>query len=202
MALDLLDNAHPAPGGGAPSAWVRRFAPLVRPKGPVLDVACGAGRHSRLFHALGHPVTAVDRAPELLARLADTAGIERIEADLEAAPWPLPGRRFAAVVVTNYLFRPLFPALLSALEGGGILIYETFARGNARFGKPANPDFLLAPGELIERIEGRLHLIAYEHGIVERPRPAAVERIAAVNEPRDPDRLVALPPATANGDDG
>jgi len=174
----------------------------VRPKGPVLDVACGAGRHSRLFHALGHPVTAVDRAPELLARLADTAGIERIEADLEAAPWPLPGRRFAAVVVTNYLFRPLFPALLSALEGGGILIYETFARGNARFGKPANPDFLLAPGELIERIEGRLHLIAYEHGIVERPRPAAVERIAAVNEPRDPDRLVALPPATASGDDG
>ena len=181
-------------GSAPPSPWIRRFAPLVRPAGPVLDIACGSGRHTRLFHALGHPVTAVDRAPALVAALAGAAGIEPVEADLEAGPWPLPGRLFAGIVVSNYLFRPLFASLFAALEPGGVLLYETFARGNERFGQPANPDYLLAPGELLERVRGRLEVVAYEHGIAEHPRRAAVERIVAVNAPSDADGLSPLPP--------
>ena len=188
---DTPDDSHAAK---APSDWVRRFAPLVRPGGCVLDLACGSGRHTRLFLALGHPVTAVDRAPERLAELGAVPGAELVEADLEAGPWPFAERTFAAVVITNYLFRPLFPALLADLEPGGVLIYETFAHGNARFGRPANPDHLLAPGELLECVRGRLHVVAYEHGIVEAPRRAALERIAAINQPSDPDGLSKLPP--------
>ena len=185
--------AADAHGTAAPSPWVRRFAGLVAPGGAVLDVACGTGRHARYFRALGHPVTAVDRDAAKLAALAADAGVECVASDLEAGPWPLPGRRFAAVVVTNYLWRPLFAPLLAALAPSGLLLYETFARGNGRFGKPANPAFLLEPGELLERVRGRLHVVAYEHGIVEGARPAAIERLAAVRQPADPDVLTPLP---------
>ena len=184
-----------APGNVAPSAWVCRFAALITPGGPVLDLACGGGRHTRLLRAQGHPVTAVDRDLVGIADLAGTTEVEAIEADLEQAPWPLGGRRFAAIVVANYLWRPLFPRLLNALADGGVLIYETFAKGNARFGHPRNPDHLLAPGELFERVASRLHVVAFEHGIVAEPRPAAVQRLCAVNAPADPDRLTPLPPA-------
>ncbi len=184
-----------AGGGVAPSAWVRRFAALIAPGGPVLDLACGGGRHTRLFRALGHPVTAVDRDLSGIADLAGDPGVERIEADIEQAPWPLGGRRFAGIVVANYLWRPLFPALLDALAEGGVLVYETFAQGNGRFGRPRSPEYLLAPGELLERIAGRLHVVAFEHGIVSEPRPAAVQRLCAVNAPADPDGLTSLPPA-------
>ena len=129
-----------------PSAWIERFAPLVRSGGAVLDLACGGGRHSRLFLDRGHPVTALDR-DIAQAHLAD--GAEMIEADLEnGSPWPLAGRRFAAVVVANYLWRPLFPQLLDSLDAGGVLLYETFALGNEAFGRPRNPDHLLERGEL------------------------------------------------------
>ena len=166
-----------------PSAWVQRFTARVPAGGEVLDLACGSGRHSRLFLALGHGVVALDRDTTRLADLTGTPGLEVIEADLEAGgPFPLAGRRFAGIVVTNYLHRPLFPALIAALEPGGALIYETFAQGNARFGKPSNPDFLLKPGELLEAVRGRLRVIAYEDLIVEQPRPAAVQRLCAVRE--------------------
>ncbi len=187
------DPALHAVGGVAPSAWVRRFAALVASGGPVLDLACGGGRHTRLFRALGHPVTAVDRDLSGIADLAGDAGVERIEADLEQAPWPLGGRRFAGIVVANYLSRPLFPALLDALAEGGVLVYETFALGNGRFGRPRSPDHLLVPGELLERVAGRLRVVAFEHGIVSEPRPAAVQRLCAVNAPADPDGLTPLP---------
>lgn len=164
--------AHP------PSAWVRRHAALVVPGGPVLDVACGSGRHAALFAAQGHPVTAVDRD---ISRLPPHPAIEAVEADLEdGSPWPLADRKFAGIVVANYLHRPLFPVLIDALAPGGALIWETFAAGNENYGRPRNPDFLLREGELLAAVAGRLRVVAYEAGLVRRPDPAVVQRIAAM----------------------
>jgi SAM-dependent methyltransferase len=178
-------HGSPAMSAGpslAPSSWIRRFAPLVRPGGTVLDVACGGGRHLRLFAGRGHPVVGIDRDLGDVADLEGRSGIELVQADLEnGSPWPLPAdRKFAAVVVTNYLHRPLFPALLDALEPGGALIYETFAKGNERFGRPSSPAFLLGPGELLEVAAGRLQVVAFEQGEVAEPRPAMMQRICAV----------------------
>jgi SAM-dependent methyltransferase len=171
-------NRHPDPS----SDWVARFAGVVPAGGPVLDLASGKGRHARLFLRLGHPVTAIDIDLAGIADLRGDARLEAIQADLESgAPWPLPGRRFAGVVVTNYLHRPLFPGILDAVAPGGALIYETFAVGNERFGRPSNPDFLLRPGELLELVRGRLEVLAYENLEVAEPKPAMVQRIAAVN---------------------
>lgn len=162
------------------SSWVERFAGGV-PPGPVLDLACGSGRHLRHFRALGHPVVGVDRDLDRVADLADAPGVELLSADLEGgAPWPLGNRRFAAVVVTNYLWRPLFPAVVDAVAPDGWLLYETFARGNEAFGRPRNPDHLLAPGELLAAVAGHLTVVAYEHGRVDRPGPAMIQRIAAI----------------------
>lgn len=167
-----------------PSPWVVRFAPLVAAGGAVLDLACGSGRHLRLFHRLGHPVVGLDRDLSGTADLAGTAGVERIAADLEdGRPWPLPDdRRFAGIVVTNYLHRPLLPRLLDALEPGGVLLYETFALGNARFGRPSSPAFLLRSGELLELARGRLQVVAFEQGQVAAPKAAVVQRLCAVND--------------------
>jgi SAM-dependent methyltransferase len=161
----------------APSAWVERWATLIRPGGEVLDVACGAGRHARLLARMGFEVDAVDRDASLFPDPPE--GVRLLEADLEAGPWPFAGRRFDGIVVTNYLHRALLPTLVASLEPGGVLVYETFAQGNERFGKPSNPAFLLAPGELIEAVRGRLRVVAYEDLVVETPRPAAVQRICA-----------------------
>jgi SAM-dependent methyltransferase len=160
------------------SPWVARFASLVGP-GEVLDLACGAGRHARHFAALGHPVLALDRDVELLAAAA-LPGITPLECDLEApgARWPFDARRFAGIVVTNYLHRPLFADIAASLAPSGILIYETFALGNEAYGKPSNPAFLLAPGELLG-IAARQgwQVIAYEDGVVSAPKQARVQRL-------------------------
>ena len=158
---------------GEPSAWVRRWASCV-PQGEVLDLACGGGRHARLFAARGHRVIAVDRQP------VDLPGVEFIQADLEdGSPWPLAGRRFSGIVVTNYLHRPLFPFIADALAEGGVLIYETFMRGNEAYGRPSSPQFLLQPGELLAAFAS-LTPLAFEQGRVEQPKPAVVQRLAAV----------------------
>lgn len=171
----------PHPGPDRPSRWVARFAPLVPAGGQVLDLAAGAGRHSRLFLQRGHPVLAIDRDLAALEAIEDER-LTCLTADLEAAPWPLAGRRFAGLVVTNYLHRPILPLLVEAVAEGGALLYETFAVGNEALGRPRNPDFLLRPGELLEAVRGRLEVVAYEHGEVAAPRPAVIQRIAAVRE--------------------
>jgi SAM-dependent methyltransferase len=166
----------------SPSSWVQRWAHLVPAGAPVLDVACGSGRHMRWFHDRGHPVTGIDRGPEAIAAVRPVG--EAIEADLEdGSAWPLPGRRFGAVIVTNYLWRPLFPVLQDSVAPGGVLICETFAIGNETVGRPARPEFLLANGELL-RLVDRLRVVAYEDGFVDHP-PRFVQRIAAVRPADD-----------------
>lgn len=161
----------------APNPWILRFAPLVPAGAAVLDLASGGGRHGRLFLERGAKVTFVDRDVSLLADLSGAAEI--VPVDLESgSPWPLGGRAFAAVVVVNYLFRPLMPLLLGAVAPGGVLLYETFAQGNERFGRPRNPDFLLRPGELLTAVAGALQVVAYESGIEEGNR--VIQRICAV----------------------
>lgn len=171
-----------------PSDWIRRWAPLIRPGGTVLDLACGSGRHLRWLAAQGFTLTGVDRDAESLAPLAGLA--ETLVADIETGPWPLAGRRFDAVVVTNYLWRPLFPRILAALADDGLLLYETFADGHQALGRPSRPDFLLQPGELITLAAG-LRIVAYEAGRLEDP-PRVVQRIAALGPAERPDRIVRL----------
>jgi SAM-dependent methyltransferase len=165
------------------SAWVVRFAPLI-PQGEVLDLACGGGRHAHLLAALGHPVLAVDRDAQALASAAGQRIVTRqIDLEAEDASWPFAAERFAGIVVTNYLHRPLFAHLLRSLAPGGILIYETFAQGNEQFGKPSNPLFLLKPGELLDviaNIGSGFHVLAFEDGYVDMPRSAIVQRICVI----------------------
>ncbi|GIK85312.1 MAG: SAM-dependent methyltransferase [Betaproteobacteria bacterium] len=169
----------------APSPWVERFAPLVAPGARVLDLACGHGRHARLFAARGSRVLAVDRDAAALASLHGVAGVATLAADLEGAPWPLAEARFDAIVVVNYLHRPLFAPLRAALAPDGLLIYETFARGNEAFGRPSNPAFLLERGELLALARDGLSVVAFEQGRVRGAgRDAVVQRLAAVGPER------------------
>lgn len=153
---------------------------LAAGEGTVLDVACGGGRHLRLALSLGYRACGIDRDLSGVADLQGRPDVELIGADLEGgAPFPLGGRRFAAVVVTNYLWRPILADIVAAVAPAGILVYETFAAGNERFGRPSNPDFLLRPGELIEATRGRLVPVGYEHTRLGEP-DRIVQRIAAV----------------------
>jgi len=158
-----------------PSIWISRFANLTPKGGQVLDVACGSGRHCDFFLNLDHPVTALDRDVE---NLIPRDGLEIIQHDLEdGSPWPLEHRQFSAVVVVNYLFRPLLPTLISAVAPGGLLLYDTFAAGNEEFGRPRNLDFLLQPGELKEVVGQELTILSYFHGRLSQPKLAVKQRI-------------------------
>ena len=171
----------PQPASHAPSPWVARWAHLIAPRGSVLDVAAGSGRHTQWLAARGHVVTAVDRDAVAMTPLSGIA--EVVVADLENAPWPLPGRRFQAIVVTNYLWRPLLPTLAESLAEGGVLLYETFAVGNETVGRPSRREFLLARGELLGAAAS-LRTVAYEDGFLSNP-DRFVQRVAAVREPAD-----------------
>lgn len=167
-----------------PSEWVSRFASLVPATAAVLDLACGGGRHGRMFLEKGYRVVFLDRQTQDVADLSGQA--EVITTDLEdGSGWPLQGRAFAGIVVTNYLHRPLFPHVLENLMPGGVLIYETFAAGNEAFGRPRNPDHLLQAGELLSvAIAGGLHIVAYEHGLENRTSaPRMIQRLCAVRPP-------------------
>lgn len=172
-----------------PSNWVTRFTHLI-PSGEVLDLASGAGRHSRWLAAQGHPVLAADRNADALV-LAAGVGVQTQQVDLETGnpeqDWPFAAERFAGVVVVNYLHRPLWKKLIASLAVDGILIYETFALGNEQFGKPSNPDFLLRHGELLEIAQSHgLQVIAYENGYLDTPKPAMVQRICAIKSRHRP----------------
>lgn len=176
-------NTWPTPvlhGMGAVSDWVERWTHLVPPHGTVLDIACGQGRHMQWFAGKGHRVMGIDRSPESV--LAAARFGEVILADIENAPWPLllddKARAFDAVVVTNYLWRPLFPVIADSVAPGGLLIYETFASGNETVGKPSRPDFLLQTAELLQSFAS-MRMVAFEEGCLENP-PRFVQRIAAI----------------------
>lgn len=170
------------------SPWILRFAGRVRSGSHVLDLACGAGRHSRLFLDRDCRVLAVDRDVSALADLQGNPRLKVLEDDLEdGGPYLLTGRQFDAVVVVNYLHRPLLADLVASVAPGGLLLYETFAVGNERFGRPRNPDYLLRPGELLDAVRGSLRVLAYEDLVIDDPRPAAVQRIAAERPLAGPD---------------
>ena len=186
------------PTGPTASAWVQRWSHLVAPHGSVLDVACGSGRHTRWFHERGCAVTAVDRDAAALQGLQGVA--RTVVADLEGQPWPLPGETFSAVVVTNYLWRALLPDIARRLGAGGVLIYETFAEGNASVGKPSNPHFLLRRGELLQFAAAHgLRIVAYEDGFASPPdrylqRLVAVRPSANAADAADVQRCPLHPP--------
>ena len=161
----------------APSVWISRFAKLAPKGGQVLDLACGSGRHCNFFLDLDHPVTALDRD---IGNLTPRDRLEIIQHDLEGGgPWPLEKRQFSAVVVVNFLFRPLLPTLISSVAPGGLLLYDTFAVGNEAFGRPNNPDFLLQAGELKAVIAEELLILNYFHGPIKQPKPAIKQQICA-----------------------
>ena len=175
--------AHESPE--TPSEWVVRWAPIVK-RGPVLDLASGSGRHARFFADRGFEVVAVDREAQALPEK-----IHFIKADLEdGSPWPFASQRFGAIVVTNYLYRPILPRLAESLHEGGVLIYETFMLGNEKYGKPSNPDFLLRPGELLAAFSS-LAVVAFEQGAVERPKKALIQRACMLRDHIERARIVA-----------
>ncbi|OYT99486.1 MAG: SAM-dependent methyltransferase [Burkholderiales bacterium PBB1] len=173
-----LPSAHT---GLAASEWVQRWSHLVAAGSSVLDVACGSGRHTLWFCDRGCTVTAVDRDASALAGLQHMApSVRTVQADLEGQPWPLPGTTYSAVVVTHYLWRALLPDIARSVSTAGVLIYETFADGNASVGKPSNPDFLLRPGELLHFAATHgLRVVAYEDGFCNQP-DRFIQRLVAV----------------------
>lgn len=170
-----------------PSAWVKRWAHLLHSNESVvdhesvqvLDLACGHGRHMQFLAGLGHTVLGVDRNAEAL-KTASQWG-ETLQADIENAAWPLEGRSFKGVVVTNYLWRDLFPQILNSVAEGGVLIYETFSHGNQAFGKPSRPEFLLQQGELLPLCSG-LRIVAFEEGFMPSP-DRLIQRVVAIRVP-------------------
>ena len=180
-------NLH---GMEPPSSWVQRWSHLIKTEGVVLDVACGYGRHALWFHERHHPLVLVDKSQAAVESISiPKSTCEAVVADIESGPWPFAGRQFDAVVVTNYLWRPLLQTLLASLAPGGVLIYETFTHGNETVGKPSRPDFLLRTGELLELCKD-LRVVAFEEGFhsgEQGQSPRFVQRIAAVRNPPDKD---------------
>jgi SAM-dependent methyltransferase len=156
----MMTTIHPT----EPSPWIARCAALIPTGGDVLDLACGGGRHARLLAGMGYQVEAVDRDAEALSHLEGIDGVTIRCADLEGGPWPYYAQVFDGIIVSRYLWRPLFPQIFNCLAEGGVLIYETFMEGQQLFGKPSNPAHLLRPGELLELVGKRFTVIAFEQG--------------------------------------
>ncbi len=172
---------HNSSASNSPAAWVQKYAPLIPKIGQVLDLACGSGRHTRFLLAAGLNVLAIDKSTTGLSDISGQENLEIITADLEdGSAFPLKGRQFSAIIIVNYLYRPLFSDLIDVLAEGGVLIYQTFMLGNEAYGRPRNPDFLLEENELKDVFGSKLKVLAFEQGYEERPSPAVVQKICAV----------------------
>ena len=172
-----------------PSPWISRNAPLAPPGGRVLDLACGAGRNGRLFLEAGHPTVFLDIDTSAVSDLSKTKNAQILQFGLEnhpdsAAPynWPFEKNEFSAVIVTNYLWRPLLPVLVDSVAPKGVFLYETCAEGQEAFGRPRNPEFLLKTGELLDVVRNRLRIIAYGQEVRDAPNPAVIQHIAAIRD--------------------
>ncbi len=180
--MSVSNDKSPVHGAPLPSVWVRRWLHGLPQGARVLDFACGTGRHAHLAVAAGARVTAVDRDPRALD--AVDAAAARVVSDLEADPWPFEPASFDAVICCNYLFRPRIDLLFGLVAPGGRVIYETFARGNERYGRPSSPAFLLRAGELLDAsLRNGFDVVAYEHGLVSVPKAAIVQRVCAIRPP-------------------
>lgn len=178
----MTDRPEPTHGQSEPSPWILRFSEQIPAGEEVIDIACGKGRHGRLFLEKGHPVVFVDIDTDGLDDLGGRSDVSVIETDLETDGfWPFAGHAYAGVIVTNYLWRPILPKIIDLVAPGGLLLYETFAVGNEAFGKPSNPDYLLKPDELRDAVDGKLDVLAFEQLETKTPRPAVIQHIAARN---------------------
>lgn len=180
---DRNNHSSARTAANAVSAWVSRHSTLIPTTGRVLDLACGRGRHTRFLHAQAYEVVAADIDLTGVRDLENTAGIELREIDLESNGWPFSGELFAGIVVTNYLYRPHFPGIVASLVPNGLLIFETFALGNEKYGRPSNPDYLLQQDELLRAFAGSLDVIAFEQALDQEPGPAVRQRICARRHP-------------------
>lgn len=170
-----MDAPH---GLTPPEATIVGWANRIPPASRVLDIAAGSGRHANWLAAQGHQVTALDRDTAALCA-QHHPNVRIVTADLENAPWPLADQQFDAVIVVNYLWRPLLPTIIASVALGGHLLYETFGVGNERFGRPRNPDYLLRPGELRQAVEDHLEVLDASEGTVGEPPHAVRQRLLA-----------------------
>lgn len=198
MSIEIPQQALPAHVAlGQQSDWVARWIGKPEAGERLLDFASGGGRHARLAAARGFKVLAVDRNPSSPEKDQSTNIEARLE-DLESGRWSFSAERFEVIVVTNFLFRPRLDLLAGLLRPGGRLIYETFAVGNAAYGKPSSPAYLLRPDELFLLARRRtLQVVAFEQGYLATPKPALVQRIVAVKPPYDPESLPLVGPIGA-----
>ena len=168
---------HPAIKN-APSDWVKQHIRIIPPKGTVLDLACGAGRHTRLLIETGRRVIALDYNIRQLEYLSGEDSLTIIRHNLEVKnSWPFNPLTFDGIIVTNYLYRPLYSCIIDALAVNGVLIYQTFAVGNEKYGRPRNPKYLLKEDELLEVFGKKLNVVDYSHGYIKKPSPAVIQSI-------------------------
>ena len=167
-----------------PSHWIMQQAKGWPNGAKLLDFAAGRGRHScalsNTFPGRFNILAADNNRPALKALAAKCPSVKTLHTDLENMNiWPFEEDNFDVVLVTNYLFRPRLPALFRLVGKGGFLAYETFADGNAAYGRPKNPNFLLNEGELPASLTDDFLILDYFHGKIDQPRPAIIQRLAA-----------------------
>ena len=163
-----------------PNKWVECYSSLIPSGGSVLDLACGSGRHTGMLLNKGYQVTAVDIDTTLIKQNFSNKNLNIVKCDLESLSfWPFEKNSFLGIIVVNYLHRPLFSKIIESLREEGVLVYQTFADGHSRYGKPKNPDYLLKRGEL-KTVFDSMKIISYQHGYLSYPSQSIIQRICCV----------------------